>query len=59
MMSLEVDPERLFWNIDDHGWIDGTERVEAILNFEVLHHDPGAVLSIADCYRPFGSQSRR
>ena len=41
-------PERLFWNIYDHGWIEGTERVEAILEFDVLHHDPGAVLSIAD-----------
>ena len=42
------DPDRLFWNIYDHGRIEGTERVEAVLVFDVLHHDPGAVLSIAD-----------
>ena len=42
------DPDRLFWNIYDHGRIEGTERVEAVLAFDVLHHDPGAVLSIAD-----------
>ena len=45
---LFYDPDRLFWNIYDHGRIEGTERVEAVLVFEVLHHDPGAVLSIAD-----------
>ena len=42
------DPDRLFWNIYDHGRIEGTERVEAFLVFDVLHHDPGAVLSIED-----------
>ena len=42
------DPDRLFWNIYDHGRIEGTERVEAFLVFDVLHHDPGAVLSIAE-----------
>jgi hypothetical protein len=41
-------PERFFWNIYDHGWIEGTERVEAILEFDVLHQEPGAELSIAD-----------
>jgi hypothetical protein len=42
------DPERPFWNIYEHGWIEGTERVEAFLVFDVLHRDAGAVLSIAD-----------
>ena len=40
------DPGRLFWNIYDHGRSEGTERVEAILVFDVLHHEPGAELSI-------------
>ena len=42
------DPGRLFWNIYDHGRSEGTERVEAILVFDVLHHEPGAELSIED-----------
>ena len=42
------DPDRLFWNIYDHGRIEGTERVGRSLVFDVLHHDPGAVLSIED-----------
>jgi hypothetical protein len=41
-------PERLFWNIYDHGWIEGTERVEAILEFDVLHQEPGATFSVED-----------
>ena len=42
------DPDRPFWNVYDHGRIEGTERVGATLVFDVLHHDPGAVLSIED-----------
>ena len=42
------DPDRTFWNIYDHGRFEGTERVGATLVFDVLHHDPGAVLSIED-----------
>jgi len=35
-------------NIYEHGWREGTERVEAILVFDVFHVDPGATLSIRD-----------
>jgi hypothetical protein len=36
------------WNIYEHGWREGTERVEAVLVFDVFHVDPGATLSIRD-----------
>ena len=42
------DPTRLFHNIYEHGRVDGTERVEAVLVFDVLRHQAGAVLSISD-----------
>lgn len=35
-------------NIYEHGWREGTERVEAILVFDVFHFDEGATLSIRD-----------
>jgi hypothetical protein len=35
-------------NIYEHGWRDGTERVVAVLVFDVAHHDAGAVLSVRD-----------
>lgn len=35
-------------NIYEHGWREGTERVVAILTFDVFRFDPGAVLSIRD-----------
>ena len=43
-----MDDGKPFQNYYDHGWRDGTERVEAILTFDVFRFDPGAVLSIAD-----------
>jgi hypothetical protein len=45
--SLEPDG-RPFDNYYRHGWRDGTERIEAVLVFEVSRSEPGAVLSIAD-----------
>ena len=36
------------WNIYAHGWREGTERVEAILVFDVFRFDRGATLSIRD-----------
>ncbi len=44
--SLE-DGQRI-WNIYEHGWREGTERVEAILVFDVFRFDPGATLSIRE-----------
>lgn len=35
-------------NIYEHGWREGTERVVAILVFDVFRYDPGAVLAIRD-----------
>ncbi|TAK00259.1 MAG: hypothetical protein EPO36_09250 [Chloroflexota bacterium] len=45
--SLEPDG-RPFWNVYDHGWRAGTERVAAWLIFTVDAVEPGAVLSIRD-----------
>lgn len=45
--SLEPDG-RPFYSYYDHGWREGTERIEAVLDFEVSRFEPGAVLSIAD-----------
>jgi hypothetical protein len=45
--SLE-HPDRPFWNVYEHGWVPGTERVEVLLLFDVLRHEPGATLSIRD-----------
>jgi hypothetical protein len=36
------------WNIYEHGWREGTERVEAVLVFDVFRFEPGAKLSIRD-----------
>ena len=44
--SLEADG-RPFTNVYEHGWREGTERVEAFLAFHVDHFDPGATLSVA------------
>lgn len=44
--SLETGA--VLWNVYEHGWREGTERVEAVLVFDVFHVDPGAVLSIRD-----------
>ncbi len=35
-----------FWNIYDHGWRPGVERVEARLVFDVAQFDPGATLQV-------------
>jgi hypothetical protein len=35
-----------FWNIYDHGWHPGVERVEARLVFDVEQLDPGARLQV-------------
>ena len=35
-------------NIYEHGWRPGTERVEAVLVFNVAHFDPGATLGVKD-----------
>ena len=52
LVALEVrsldDPTRLFVNVHDHGWVEGAERVEGLLVFDVLHHHPGAILSVRD-----------
>ncbi len=47
LRSLEPDGKP-FENYYEHGWRPGVERVEAILVFEVLWSEPGAVLSIRD-----------
>jgi hypothetical protein len=50
-VHLEIrSPEdgRPIWNIYEHGWREGTERVEAILVFDVFRFEPGATLSIRD-----------
>lgn len=52
IVRLEVrsldDPTRAFVNVYEHGRVSGTERVEARLVFDVLNHDPGAMLSVRD-----------
>jgi len=47
LRSLEPDGKP-FQNYYDHGWRPGVERVEAVLAFEVLWSEPGAVLAIRD-----------
>jgi hypothetical protein len=47
LRSLEPDGKP-FQNYYEHGWRPGVERAEAILVFEVLWSEPGAVLSIRD-----------
>jgi hypothetical protein len=47
LRSLEPDGKP-FQNYYDHGWRPGVERVEAVLVFEVLRFDKGAVLGIRD-----------
>lgn len=39
---------RPYFNIYEHGWFDGAERVEVQLVFHVDRFDPGAVLAIRD-----------
>jgi hypothetical protein len=47
LRSLESDG-RPFQNYFDHGWRPGVERAEAVLAFEVLWFQEGAVLGIRD-----------
>jgi hypothetical protein len=43
-----IEDGRRIWNIYEHGWREGTERVEAILVFDVFRFEPGATLSVRD-----------
>lgn len=43
-----IEDGKPLWNIYEHGWREGTERVEAILMFDIFRFDPGATLSIRD-----------
>lgn len=44
-----LEPDGLpFFNIYEHGWRPGIERVEAVLEFHVDRFEPGAVLSVKD-----------
>lgn len=43
-----VDDGKPIWNIYEHGWHEGVERVEAFLVFDVFRFEPGAKLSISD-----------
>jgi len=45
--SLEPDGKP-FHNYYDHGWREGLERIEAVLVFDVVRFEPGAILSIRD-----------
>ena len=47
LRSLEPDGKP-FQNYYDHGWRPGVERVEAILVFDVLWFEKGAILDIRD-----------
>lgn len=50
-ISLRVDSlddGRPFFNIYEHGWHPGTERVRATLTFTVESYDPGAVLEVTN-----------
>jgi hypothetical protein len=47
LRSLESDG-RPFFNVYDHGWRKGVERIAAYLVFHVDRFDPGAVLRIRD-----------
>jgi hypothetical protein len=50
-VGLEIrslEDGELILNIYEHGWRAGTERVAAVLVFEVFRFDPGATLSIRD-----------
>jgi hypothetical protein len=42
------DPSRAFTNVHEHGRVAGVEHVEAVLIFDVLRHDAGALLSVRD-----------
>ena len=42
------DPTRAFMNVHEHGRVAGVERVEAVLIFDVLRYDAGALLSVRD-----------
>lgn len=43
-----IEDGRRIWNIYEHGWREGTERVEAVLVFDVFRFEPGATLSVRD-----------
>ncbi|MEA2607402.1 MAG: hypothetical protein QOI00_2159 [Chloroflexota bacterium] len=42
-----IDPAgRPFLNVYEHGWTRGVEEVRVVLRFEVVQHEPGAILPI-------------
>jgi hypothetical protein len=51
-VSLEIrsldDGGKPITNTYEHGWRSGTERVQAVLVFNVAHFDPGATLGVKD-----------
>lgn len=51
-VSLQIRPadptHRPFENYYQHGWYPGVESADVFLDFDVVDHDPGAVLQIRD-----------
>lgn len=46
---VPVDPAgRPFLNVYEHGWTPGVEDVRVVLRFEVIQHEPGAIVPIRD-----------
>jgi hypothetical protein len=49
MRIRPADPtDRPFENYYQHGWYPGVEEAEVFLDFNVIGHDPGAILQIRD-----------
>jgi hypothetical protein len=51
-VRLEIRGEdgAVIWNVYDHGWRTGPERVEAFLVFKVSRFEPGATLGIRNVF---------
>jgi hypothetical protein len=49
-LALEpLDPAgRPFLNVYEHGWTPGVEEVRVVLRFEVIQHEPGAIVPVRD-----------
>jgi hypothetical protein len=51
-IGLTVEPldpaGRPFLNVYEHGWTPGVEEVRAVLQFEVVQHETGAILPVRD-----------
>ena len=44
-----IDPAgRPFLNVYEHGWTPGIEEVRVVLHFQVVQHEPGAILPVRD-----------